>query len=271
MSDAHGFQPRPRQADNTPSASDMSPKKDAWGNPLPEDNNGSRQRVNDRSGDNPNDKNLNNDGIDDADIDTIWEAVKKKTTTDDDTNNNNNNNNNNQPDPKKQLEDYMTSIGLEPLALSDAEKEEMKNGEFGNVLAKMNDKIRNAHLKAMSGSKTMIDAAVAQAMRDAKSEANSTFQGQMNLTALHSALPFTKDKAIGPVAQTVMQKFLDRGLTTEDAIDGVRRWFAKTSQAFEMTNVNKNRNGNFSGARPNSTDNDAPEGGWLKILRGQGN
>ena len=248
------------------SSADLSPARDAWGRPIKQDNNdGGRQQQNN----NNNGGGGNNDGIDDADIDTIWDAVKKKTVEDDDTGGNKGGGNQQQQvDPQKQLTDYLDSVGLAPISLSDTEKEEMKEGNFDNVFAKINDKIKNAHLKAMSGSKTMIDAAVADAVTKAMQGANSTYEGKMNLNALHTALPFTKDKAIGPVAQSVMQKFLDRGLSTEDAIDGTRRWFDKTRDMVSQTGVNKNRNGNFGGSRDNSGD-DAPDGGWLKIMRGE--
>lgn len=253
-----------RPENHRATSQDMSPTRDPWGRPIQTDDPPIRQQT-DQNNKKPDD---NDTGIDDKEIDNIWEDVKAKTPEPKEPNNN-------QPAPivdqKKQVDDYLVSIGLEPLTLNDAEKEEMKNGEFGTVLAKMNDKIRNAHLKAMSGSKTMIDAAVSAAVKTAMDSANATFSGNMNLNALHAALPFTKDKAFGPVAETVMQKFLNRGLTTEDAIDGTRRYFAKLSDTVSASNVNKNRNGNFGGSRPNPTENEAPEGGWLNILRGSGN
>lgn len=272
-----GFQAKPgngpaarREGISDPS---MSPQRDPWGRPIKTDD---TQRQDTRTSNNDqNNKNDdgNDDGINDEDIDTIWEDVKKKKGEDDnDNNNNNNNNNNNQqpPDPKKQIDDYLVTIGLEPLVVTDAEKEEMKQGNFDNVFAKMNDKIRTAHLKAMSGSKTMIDNAVKEAVQQAMAGANSTFEGRINLQALHNALPFTKDKAIDPVAQSVMQKFLKRGMSTEDAIDGTRRYFAKVSDAYAGSTVNKNRNTGFGGRGPSAEDT-APEGGWLKVLRGEGN
>lgn len=257
--DRNGQRPQQQQPVN-----DTGNRRDAWNNPIePEPEPRQRQVDNSRNpggtGDPPND-----DGIDENTLDTIWEGIKKKTEEpivpkpgDPPA-----------PDPKKQLEDYLVSVGLEPLTITDAEKEAMTNGDFSGILTKMNDKIRQSHIKGMSGSKTMIDAAVEQAVTRAMAGANSTFEGKMNLNALYSSLPFTKDKVIGPVAQTVMQKFLDRGASTEDAITGVKKFFAHTSDKFNADGVNKNRNGNYGGSRPNPTDS-APEGGWLSVLRGK--
>lgn len=268
-----GFQAKPgngpaarREGISDPS---MSPQRNPWGRPIKTDDN---QRQDTRTSNNDRTDNQvdnNDDGINDADIDTIWEDVKKK-KGDDDIDPPPNNRNDPPPDPKKQIDEYLVTIGLEPLVVTDAEKEEMKQGNFDNVFAKMNDKIRTAHLKAMSGSKTMIDNAVKEAVQQAMAGANSTFEGRINLQALHNALPFTKDKAIDPVAQSVMQKFLKRGMSTEDAIDGTRRYFAKVSDAYAGSTVNKNRNTGFGGRGP-SAEETAPEGGWLKVLRGEGN
>lgn len=266
MSDT-GFRPGPTNPnlDRRPNIPKTDTNRDPWDQPLANQDD-HQQRTTQQQ--NPKANVDDNTGIDDTDIDNIWDDIKKKKTGDDDVQPNN------QPlqqapEPQKQLNDYLDSVGLNQLTLTDAEKEGMKNGEFEGVLGKMNDKIRQAHIKAMSGAKVMIDAAVEAGVAKALAGANSTFSGQMNKRALNEALPFTKDKAIGPVAETVMQKFLDRGLSTEDAIDGVRRWSKKLSDEVTKMNVNGNRNGNFSSSHNNPAEGNVPEGGWLSILRGK--
>lgn len=249
------------QASSVAGDAARSSARDPWGRPIKQQAEPpQRQRA---EGDNKDNAD-NDDGVDDGTIDNIWDDIKKKKTEDDDEPPANNQKTEPE-DPQKQITDYLVGIGLDPIVLSDADKEELKSGEFGNVINKLNDKIRNAHLKAMSGSKKMLDASIDDAVKRALDGADQRMSGRMNLQALHTALPFTKEKAISPVAQTVMQKFINRGLSTEDAIDGVRRWFAKTSDLYTGSMVTKNRNVGY-GARPNSADNG--EGGWLDILRG---
>lgn len=255
------YSPRNVQARHNADANAvMQPQKDPWGRPIKQVD----TTQNKAPPANKDDQVDNDGGVNDDDIDNIWNDIKKK--KEDDNNNPPPNTQVQQEDPNKQISDYLQSVGLDPISLTDQDKEELKEGNFDNFIAKINEKTRNAHLKAMSGSKKMIDAAVADAVKQAMDGANDTFAGRMNLQALHTALPFTKEKAIGPVAQTVMQRMINRGASTEDAIEGVRRFFAKTSELYTNSMVNKNRNTGFSSSRPNSAENG--EGGWLDILRG---
>jgi hypothetical protein len=258
------FQSRGANFDNTTGAGNRDP----WNNKIAsQDGDGNQNTGN-------NDKNdKNDDSINDDVIDNIWEQVKKengeKGKNSDSSDGNNGNGNSLQTiDPKKQMDDYLASVGLTPISFTEEEKEKIQNGDLTPMTDKMHQQIITAHTKALSGSKTMIDEAVRTAVAEATKNANATFSGQRNLEALHQALPFTKDKAIGPVAQTVMQRFLDRGMSTEDAIKGVDKFFKHTNARMNEGNINKNRGGNFSNPGNSGNQNDVPEGGWLNILSG---
>lgn len=242
--------------------------RDPWNNPI-RNNDGQNNNNDNKQTNNNTDKNDN--GVNDDIVNNIWDEVKRENSNSD-TNNTNNqqpqpNNNQQQVDPSKQLNDYLNGIGLAPITLSDEEKEQIQNGDFSSIMNKMHQLSVTAHTKALSGAKTMIDDAVKTAVAEATKNANSTFVGQQNLQALYSALPWTKDKAISPVAQTVMQKFLDRGISTEEAIKGVDKYFKHVGNKMSGNNVNSNRNGNFSSGK--SDEDNTPEGGWLSILTGK--
>jgi hypothetical protein len=130
----------------------------------------------------------------------------------------------------------------------------------------MQAQLVSSHINSLKGADTMIQSAVANAIKTAKSETQSEILGEMNKKALESKLPWTKDPAIGPMAQAVMQRFLGKGLSTEDAIKNVERYY-DYQDSKRGRGVNTNRSGGFNdtGEKPFQ----APEGGWLKILSGQ--
>lgn len=249
------------------------PVRDAWNNPIKELEPARQNTNTNNNNNNNNTAGGNDDGIDAGDIDTIWSDIKagKSDTNNNNSNNNNNNGNNNNGnndktvvDPKVQLQNYLKEAGLGELTFSDAEKAELAEGKFENFNNKVLGLIQNAHVKALSGAQTLIKDSVAKAVKDAMDGTKGYIAGQENVKALHAALPFTKDAAIGPVAQTVMQKFLDRGLSTEDAIEGVKRWSKKfVNLADPDRQVNGNRNSNYRGSGGNEGNNDAD---WISIL-----
>lgn len=267
MSDTNGFQGQGRSPQGHPgsqggqgSSSIRSNNRDMWDQPIkpepePKPKPGG---TGDSTGTG------NDDGVDALAIDTIWDQVKKEGSKPGDPAPINPNA---PPEktPQERMDAYMKAQGLDPIVLNDAEKAELKEGNFDNVMAKLNQKIANAHTKALSSTSVMIKEAVAEAIAQTKNEITSQEAGVRNKAALNAALPWTKDKIVGPIAQTIMQQFLNRGASTEEAIDGVKKYYAHTFKLAGQTPVNANRNGNF-GAEPNSEEGDEGNN-WVDMLR----
>lgn len=246
-----------------------APLRDAWNQPIDEP--APRTQTN---ADNKDDPTLNDDGINDKDIDSIWSDVKKEGSKPD-----------GQvapvapvapaapKDPSVQMKEYLDSVGLQPITISDEDKEKMAAGDFTGFLGNVNQKIQQAHVKAISGSKTLMESMVNDAVTKAVGASKDYVEGKASLDALHTALPFTKNPAIGPVAQTVMQRFINKGATREQALEGVKRWSKTFVQAFDPnwqeTSPNKNRNGNFGGNVNNQGTGDS-DADWISVLSGKG-
>lgn len=229
---------------------------DAWGQPIREAP--VKKKIEGEEG--------NDAVIDDEDIDNIWSDVKTKKKVEDQAPPVDNKQQQ-QIDPKKQLQDYMDSQGLGKFELSDATKAEIAEGKFEGLQGQVLGLVQQAHAKALSGASALIDAKVAKAVEEAGNKTKSYIAGKDMVEALHRALPFTKDPAIGPVAQSVMQKFLDRNASMEQAIEGVKRWSAKfVNLADPGRQVNPNRNGSFR----DGSENENGTGNWLTILTGKG-
>lgn len=244
------------------------PQRDAWNQVIEP----VQQRQQQQTDPNNPDAGANDDGINDKDIDSIWADVKKEGSKPADSQVPNNQQQQQQPvtkTPEVQMREYLDSVGLQPIEITDADKEKMQAGDFSGFLGNVNQKISQAHIKAISGSKQLMEAMIGDAVKKAVGDSKDYVEGRASLDALHTALPFTRNPAIGPVAQTVMQRFLNKGATREEAIKGVKKWSETFVKAFDPNYVdvspNRNRNGNFSSVN-NSEGGDAD---WVSVLNGK--
>lgn len=233
--------------------------RDAWNRPIKQDNKGGN-----KDGDNNDNSDPNNGGIDDELIQNIFDKIENKDNSNNGGGNNNNNGGNNNNvviDENAQLQKYLKDNGLGGITFGDAEKEAASNGDFGPLMNKVNEYVVNSHMKALSGSQTMIQKAVREAVAEATSRSTANMMGHKNLDAMHEALPFTKEKHIAPVAASILQKALDRGLPTEKAVGVVEAYFNDIASRTGGNNVNSNRNSNF-----NSNNKGDKKQNWIDIL-----
>lgn len=253
-----------------------APNRGPWNEPLAGDNNvkagGTDNSNNNNNGGNQQQQqqpgNKDNTTIDDAAVEDIWKDIVRENSGAElkpgdagyvapqvDTRT-----------QEQRVADYLKTQGLEAPTLTPEDQEKAKNGDFSGVLSAMATLAQQSHLKAIQSSDTLINAKVEAAFKKMEGNTRSLMSGDKALTMLNEKLPFTKDKAIGPVAQTVMQRFIDRNATPEQAIEGVRKWFEHTLKAADPNykKPNTNLNGSFRGD-PGQNASDA-ETNWMDIL-----
>lgn len=257
----YGVQMRPREGGGQTA---VNGNRDAWNQPI--------KKADDTTAkfDPATGKPLNNaapnGGVDDQMVDDIWKDITKAPDL-------------NKPQEiiikqepvvktgAEQLKDYLVQNGLGEFTLSEAEKAELQGGNFDSITAKMHELAVNAHTKALSGAQTIIKSEVDKLRDELKKDNRAVLEGDKALAALHSAVPATKHPAIGPIAQTIYQRLTDRGASQEQAIEGVKKWFALTGKEMGFnTEVNGNRNGSFRGGQSEGSDKTA---NWLDILSGK--
>ena len=233
--------------------------RDAWNNPIRDDR---TDKTGDTTGTDGKKTNASGDnaGVDDDVIANIWDKVENKDNKDNNQQQQTQQVQQQQVDPAAQMQQYLSKVGLTGIELTTEEKEAATNGDFGPMLAKLNQQIVNAHVKGLSGSKELIDKAVKDAVATVRDQAVSHYMGQHNITELNRALPWTKEKSIAPVAASVMQKFLDRGWDTERAVKGVKDYFDHINS--KMNGGNTNRSTNFS----SGNSEQEKENNWLSVL-----
>lgn len=230
-------------------------------------NNPSNPKPSDKNNTDPNSSN------DDALLDNIWSDVQKETPPVDNTNPAGNPPAPAAPaqvDPNVQVANYLKEKGLEQITLTEAQKEGLKTGDptvMQDLLSQLNGKIVKAHVEAMRGSQTMIQTAVKDAVAEAMKNTTGYVEGKEMREAMQAALPFTKNPNIGPVAETIMKRMMDRGANQEQALKGVDKWFRTTMMEIDPSFApNKNTGDGFRKAYKPSGNSDTD---WLKALRGQ--
>lgn len=245
--------------------------RDAWNRPVQSNNRNDTRDNSIQTGntDNRNNNNQgsgnNNDTSNDVNVDDIWKDIKKENSTGDVRNENTQQTT--APDnrkPEEKLKDYLDSVGIKPVVLDDRDKEDLKNGEFGGVLGRINDQVAQSHIKALQSMNTVVEAKVAAAVDAAVGKSKAAFEGDKALSALNTAHPWTKDPVIGPIAQTIMQQFINRGATQDQAVTGVGKYFDRVDEKRGINKINSNRNGNFRGpADQSETSGDVD---WVDLL-----
>jgi len=233
--------------------------RDAWNNPLPKE----RTPAGGGGGEDKTGED-DNAGIDEQTIATIFDKIENKDKKD----NSQTQQTQVQPAPMvdadKQMKDYLSKVGLTGVEVTDADKEAMSNGDYSSFLTKVNSQIVNAHVKALSGAKELVDNAIKEAGSKIKDQSISYMLGQQNLAELHRQLPWSREKHIAPVAQSIMQKFLERGWSTDKAIEGTRAYFDDIDA--RRHSGDKSRSQNFSSSGNSEQEK---ENNWLNVLSPQ--
>jgi hypothetical protein len=211
----------------------------------------------------------NNSGTNNDILDDIW----KETKAADDPNKQQQNQQQQQQqqqqqtDPQKQVTDYLASVGLGEFTLTDAQIEQLKTGEgFPELMGQVNQRIQQSHLKAMSNVSTLVDAKVKAAVESAFDKSKSFFQSHQLRETLQEAMPtIAKDPNFGPVAETVLQQLLSKGLSVPKAIEGTKEYFKRMAERVQGENVNPNTRQPFRSG-PSAQEGSGNEG-WLDVLR----
>jgi hypothetical protein len=237
-------------------------------------NNQGGNTDNKQGGDNKG-ANATNDGApDDQIVDDIWKAVKDDPAPAGNQGRNQGGNTQgggNAPvaeTPDQIMSGYLAKVGIKPVELSDADLTAIQNGDTSSLkrmLADVNGQIQTAHIASIRSANELVKTSVKQAVDDAVAKSRNFVEGKEYRGMLNTALPFTANPLIQPFAETVMQRFLDKGLAPQQAVKAVGQYFEKTYGAVMESmgqDMSKNFSGSYRGSPLKKEDND-----WLALLR----
>lgn len=210
-----------------------------------------------------------NDGsADDALVTKLWDAAVDPAKKDDGNGGQQQQQQQQAPvDPDKQVADHLDKLGLGTFKMSEQDLEGFKSGDPAVIQASMdqlNARIQNGYLKAVSAANQLITKQVEKAVADAVGQSQKLIINDKARTALFEALPWAKDPAIAPVAETVMRKFMEKpGATIEQAAKLTAQYYRHVQKQMDPDwEPNLNTQGNFRRTpnRPDDTD-------WLNVLK----
>lgn len=208
-----------------------------------------------------------NTSVDDDILATLWKDADKDTKTANDPPQQQTTQQQQAPvDPKKQLADYMDTVGLGEVKYTPEALQEMISSpeKLGEALSVLNARSQKAHLEALKNMDAMVKPMIEEAVKKATESSQNFFHGENLKALLAEKLPWTKDELIQPVAETVLKRALGKGRKPEDAINDVKRYFNEVSNRSGNNKTNQNSRGPLHEGMSDPAD----EPKWDEILRG---
>ncbi|HMD81652.1 MAG TPA: hypothetical protein VKE92_10120 [Anaerolineales bacterium] len=210
-----------------------------------------------------------NDNTNDGpNVDDIWKEVQ----TDDKSKQNDNSqqqqnqqqNNQQQPTAEERIANYLKTQGLEPITLTDQDRQAIKDGNFDDVMAKLNTNITNAHIKAVNAANQLIKNELPKMVEEAVGKSRGyvdTLETRKFLASDPELKPLASDPVLAPNVEAIFKQLLDKGATREQAAVGTKKYFQRLVQKFDPNaQVNTNRGG------PYRTPQNSGEIDWLDVL-----
>lgn len=158
-------------------------------------------------------------------------------------NNNNNNNNGNNggsnqnnnsggaPDQGKLMRDALKNAGLyENLDLSTFKKA-ITDGDDDALSGFFDQMMTNAASSALKLANQLADAKSAKAVETATNKATTETTKRLLRDEMYKRYEFLKEPALSPVAENILDKYLEQGIAPDEALKNVGDYFKATAQA----------------------------------------
>ncbi len=148
--------------------------------------------------------------------------------------------------------------------------EELTQGNTEGLGTALKTVAAQTYRQAMVDMSKIIDQKVTAGVEKAVQQSSNAVQGNMAVSQMQTALAFTKNPAIAPIAGAVLSQLIKKGKSVDDAVDGVRQFFQNTSKIsakeLGLQHAPAGRPGNtgFNGA--GNVQDDDEEIDWLETM-----
>lgn len=120
----------------------------------------------------------------------------------------------------------------------------------------LNSMMQQVYRQAIMDSGTLAEAAVNRAVDQSKNWTTQAYATDKARNQMHTRLPWTADPALGPVAESVLQRVMGQGKSLDQAIEAVDAFFNHADGV----------RGNKRNSQGNSVDDESID--WVKNLMG---
>lgn len=165
--------------------------------------------------------------------------------------------------------EHVASLGLSSGIDVNAIAAGLQDGNTESLSAAFNQVGANAYKAAMLNSAKLMDQKVEAAVKQAVAQAGGNYQQDQAVHALTSALPFTSNPKIAPVAKAAMQGYMKQGQDSATAIESVRKFF-KEMHGLSAKDLGFNAPGNApgsSGFGGNGFANGGSDTDWTELFK----
>ena len=177
-----------------------------------------------------------------------------------------------QPSSAEVLETHIKGLDLTNGIDTDAIVKGLAEGDttvLAGAFAKVSENTYKAILPDVN---RLMDSKVKAAVEAAVGQAGANYKGDQLTGAMHTALPFTKDPSMAPIASAVLAKFTEAGKTQDEAIESVRAFFAHAGKlSAKAVGIAATPNtGQFRDSNNGAIDigDETPETDWVALLSG---
>ena len=151
------------------------------------------------------------------------------------------------PTLETQQNQVMQQLGLNPVTLTEEQKQKFASGDFSGIEGVLNQIQRQSFMAAVKATQALVAKGTQDALEKAQMSTRQYVQGSDARSAMQAALPFTADPMFAPVAESVLSRALGAGLDTASAVEAVRGWFASLNNASaNSSQANNTMNPNLS-------------------------
>lgn len=164
----------------------------------------------------------NSDDISIDSFGSMWDTPDTKTTTQQQPNQQ-------QPNANDAFANHMKGIDFTNGVDLSTVQADLQEGNMDSMQAAMSQVAQNSYKAAMTNMNQVVNDRVTKAVEQAVAQSSQNLDGREAINSLNTALPFTKEKAIAPLANKVFQQFARaEGATVQSAIKKTKEYFAQT-------------------------------------------
>jgi len=236
-------------------------------NTSADDGNNNNQNQNSAANNNQNDNNSNNMDNNSS----FWDNDKQNQGNDNNQNNQQTNNQQQNQDPNSVYNDFVKNLNLTNGVDLGTIQEDIQNGSTESLMAAFESVSANTFKASLEQMNKLADNKIQAAIDKAVSESTSTINESTAIREMNGALNFTTDKDIAPVANAALKQFINKGQSTQEAIESVKKFFEATANSVtgnssqqNPMNGNFNPNSNINNSNNNSNSNASDD--WMDVL-----
>lgn len=231
---------------------------------------GSGQQQSDGGNVNSDDKNNNKDNL--ISHENLWDASASDDKSGGNGNDNNANANANQPDPNETFNKHVDSLDFTGGIDVEAGMKAFADGDREGVLSMLQQVGQNAYRNSIVDANKVVQQRVDKMADSVKADVSNSNATSDLVKEMNTQLPFTKNPAFAPVAQLTLTQFMQKGVSPQEAIKEVGKYFQNLSGEVGKMNPDApggRPTGQFRGSSNNSdgtSSENAPD--WFEMLGG---